>query len=40
LIGSVNCDDKHVCPTGNTCCKMANNEWGCCPKPEVSQLLL
>lgn len=32
---SVRCDDKHVCPTGNTCCRMLDDRWGCCPKPEV-----
>ena len=24
------------CPDGNTCCKLASGEWGCCPIPNVS----
>ncbi|KAK3609314.1 hypothetical protein CHS0354_026234 [Potamilus streckersoni] len=31
-VGSVVCPDgQHECPDGNTCCKLASGEWGCCP---------
>ncbi|KAL3831532.1 hypothetical protein ACJMK2_023273 [Sinanodonta woodiana] len=31
-VGSVVCPDKqHECPDGNTCCKLASGDWGCCP---------
>ena len=35
----VPCDNTHECPTGNTCCKLASGEWGCCPKPNVRPCL-
>jgi len=36
-VGSVVCPDgAHECPDGQTCCKLASGEWGCCPLPKVS----
>ncbi|WAQ94948.1 GRN-like protein [Mya arenaria] len=34
-LSSIQCDNKHACPTGNTCCKMEEGKWGCCPKPDA-----
>ncbi|XP_042330979.1 progranulin isoform X2 [Sceloporus undulatus] len=31
----VQCDLEYSCPTGNTCCKTASGEWGCCPLEEA-----
>ncbi len=34
--GSVMCPDgQHECKDGQTCCKLASGQWGCCPIPEV-----
>ena len=34
---SVVCPDKkHACPTGNTCCMLANQSYGCCPLPNAT----
>ncbi|KAK7498411.1 hypothetical protein BaRGS_00010365, partial [Batillaria attramentaria] len=30
-VKAVQCDSTHECPTGDTCCKLANGNWGCCP---------
>ena len=30
------CPDKSACADGQTCCKLASGEYGCCPKPNVS----
>jgi len=32
---SVNCGDGSSCPSGTTCCKMANGRYGCCPQPNA-----
>ena len=33
---SVICPDKKVeCPDGNTCCKLANEQYDCCPLPNA-----
>ena len=33
---SVVCPDKkYACPTGNTCCILADQSYGCCPLPNV-----
>uniref|UniRef100_A0A3Q3EEZ3 Granulins domain-containing protein n=1 Tax=Labrus bergylta TaxID=56723 RepID=A0A3Q3EEZ3_9LABR len=29
----VKCDDETSCPDGETCCKMSDTTWGCCPFP-------
>ncbi|KAL4222497.1 hypothetical protein ACF0H5_018536 [Mactra antiquata] len=34
-VGGVKCDSTHECPNGNTCCKLASGQWGCCPLPEA-----
>ncbi|XP_033639728.1 progranulin-like isoform X5 [Asterias rubens] len=34
--GDVQCDSTHQCPTGNTCCKLASGQWGCCPLPKAT----
>ncbi|XP_041040200.1 protein FAM133 isoform X3 [Carcharodon carcharias] len=26
------CDKLHYCPNGNTCCRMQNGDWSCCPQ--------
>ena len=31
----VRCDDESECPDGNTCCKLADSSWGCCPIPNA-----
>jgi hypothetical protein len=36
---AVQCDDTHECQDGQTCCKLKNGEWGCCPLPQVRLLL-
>ena len=34
--GSVMCPDgQHECKDGQTCCKLASGQWGCCPIPKV-----
>ena len=36
ISGNVMCPDgQHECKDGQTCCKLANGEWGCCPLPKV-----
>ena len=32
---SVNCGDGSSCPSGTTCCKMADGRYGCCPQPNA-----
>ena len=34
-VHSVKCDKKHSCLSGNTCCKTADNKYGCCPEPDA-----
>ena len=29
-------DGKSQCPSGNTCCLVGADRYGCCPKPDVS----
>ncbi|XP_069770045.1 granulin 1 isoform X2 [Narcine bancroftii] len=29
------CDSVNFCPVGNTCCRLQNGNWGCCPHPEA-----
>ncbi|XP_020508364.3 granulin a [Labrus bergylta] len=31
----VKCDDETSCPDGETCCKMSDTTWGCCPFPNA-----
>ncbi|XP_029428750.1 progranulin isoform X2 [Rhinatrema bivittatum] len=31
----VRCDDEASCADGQTCCRTASGEWGCCPLPEA-----
>ncbi|XP_030076395.1 progranulin isoform X2 [Microcaecilia unicolor] len=31
----VKCDDETSCADGQTCCRTAEGEWGCCPLPEA-----
>ncbi|XP_074796750.1 progranulin isoform X1 [Natator depressus] len=31
----VQCDEQTSCPEGNTCCRLATGDWGCCPLPEA-----
>ncbi|XP_038077891.1 uncharacterized protein LOC119745555 isoform X14 [Patiria miniata] len=33
--GDVQCDATHYCPSGNTCCRLASGQWGCCPVPKA-----
>ncbi|XP_062294871.1 granulin a [Scomber scombrus] len=33
--GDVKCDDTTSCPDGETCCKMSDTAWGCCPSPNA-----
>ena len=36
-VSNITCqDNQSVCPAGNTCCKLASGNWGCCPRPNVS----
>lgn len=30
-VSSVICDEGHECPDDNTCCKLDDGSWGCCP---------
>ena len=30
-------DGQSECPDGNTCCKLASGQYGCCPIPNVSE---
>ncbi|XP_053309322.1 progranulin [Spea bombifrons] len=30
-VTNVQCDEETSCPEGNTCCRLATGEWGCCP---------
>ncbi|VDI48807.1 Hypothetical predicted protein, partial [Mytilus galloprovincialis] len=35
-VGSVKCPDgQSECKTGQTCCKLASGQYGCCPIPKV-----
>ncbi|XP_048245439.1 uncharacterized protein LOC124135118 [Haliotis rufescens] len=34
-IGDIQCDATHECVNGDTCCMMANHQWGCCPMPQA-----
>ena len=35
-VNSVVCPDgTSECPDGNTCCKLASGQYGCCPLPKV-----
>ncbi|XP_054851333.1 progranulin [Eublepharis macularius] len=31
----VQCDAKHKCPDGHTCCRKRSGDWGCCPLEEA-----
>ncbi|XP_005394589.1 PREDICTED: granulins isoform X1 [Chinchilla lanigera] len=35
LESDVSCKDITSCPAGNTCCRLASGEWGCCPTLEA-----
>ena len=35
LVNMVQCDSTHYCPDGNTCCRLASGQWGCCPVPNA-----
>ena len=30
------CNATAACPEGNTCCKLASTNWGCCPGPNAT----
>lgn len=32
----IHCDSMHFCPSGQTCCRLPNGNWGCCPHPEAN----
>ncbi|XP_071102590.1 uncharacterized protein [Haliotis cracherodii] len=34
-VGDIQCDSTHECVNGDTCCMMANHQWGCCPMPQA-----
>ncbi|XP_067650535.1 zonadhesin-like isoform X1 [Haliotis asinina] len=34
-VGDIQCDATHECVDGDTCCMMANHQWGCCPMPQA-----
>ncbi|KAF6027550.1 GRN [Bugula neritina] len=34
-VEDVQCDSTHYCPSGNTCCRLASGQWGCCPAPNA-----
>ncbi|XP_055901658.1 uncharacterized protein ZC84.1 isoform X4 [Biomphalaria glabrata] len=36
VVGDVQCDDTSICPDGNTCCKLASGQYGCCPLPKAT----
>uniref|UniRef100_A0A2C9K1T6 Granulins domain-containing protein n=1 Tax=Biomphalaria glabrata TaxID=6526 RepID=A0A2C9K1T6_BIOGL len=36
VVGDVQCDDTSSCPDGNTCCKLASGQYGCCPLPKAT----
>ncbi|XP_069490386.1 progranulin isoform X2 [Ambystoma mexicanum] len=31
IVQDVQCNDTTTCPDGETCCRLASGEWGCCP---------
>ena len=31
----VQCNATAFCPDGNTCCRLASGQWGCCPLPNA-----
>ncbi|XP_054032602.1 LOW QUALITY PROTEIN: progranulin [Dryobates pubescens] len=33
--GEVRCEDGTRCPEGNTCCRISQGAWGCCPLEEA-----
>ncbi|XP_067412373.1 progranulin [Emydura macquarii macquarii] len=36
LVGrDVQCDEQTSCPDGDTCCRLATGQWGCCPTAEA-----
>ncbi|XP_052681912.1 neurogenic locus notch homolog protein 2-like isoform X3 [Crassostrea angulata] len=36
ISGNVMCPDgQHECKDGQTCCKLASGQWGCCPIPKA-----
>ncbi|CAL1543698.1 unnamed protein product [Lymnaea stagnalis] len=35
VVNDVPCDDTSSCPDGNTCCKLASGQYGCCPLPKA-----
>nr|XP_022310733.1 uncharacterized protein ZC84.1-like isoform X16 [Crassostrea virginica] len=36
ISGNVMCPDgQHECKDGQTCCKLASGDWGCCPLPKA-----
>jgi len=34
-VGDITCDDKSSCPDDQTCCKLSDESYGCCPLPEA-----
>ncbi|XP_077979178.1 uncharacterized protein LOC144434584 isoform X2 [Glandiceps talaboti] len=34
-VDAVMCPDQSQCPDGNTCCKLASGQYGCCPLPQA-----
>ncbi|KAM3598452.1 uncharacterized protein V6R79_018164 [Siganus canaliculatus] len=35
IVRNVKCDDETNCKDKETCCKMSDTEWGCCPLPNA-----
>ena len=34
-VGLVQCNATAFCPDGQTCCRLASGQWGCCPFPNA-----
>ncbi|XP_064647998.1 SCO-spondin-like isoform X2 [Lineus longissimus] len=34
-VSVVICPNKQTCPDGNTCCRLASGDYGCCPRPKA-----
>ncbi|XP_078656089.1 uncharacterized protein LOC144902484 isoform X2 [Branchiostoma floridae x Branchiostoma belcheri] len=32
---NIKCDSTHECKSTDTCCKLKNGQWGCCPLPKA-----
>lgn len=40
LPDNTKCDETTSCPKNSTCCKGVMERWGCCPLPQVNQILM